>query len=65
MPLTITPDWSLGPMGPGFFIKFPRNRVTWHDGGPMEGWLDGDLERKDDEIDTEVAALLMLLRCRC
>ena len=66
MPIFVVTDWVNGPMGPGWFVKFPRHRDVWYDGGPPVNLTEDSLGGEDYEKDSEMVALILLmLRCRC
>jgi len=63
MPTYVVTDWENGPMGPGFFILFPRHDTRWFDGGNFYDYIyepkkAGDEKEKDDVL----FALFMLMR---
>ena len=64
MPTIITSSWGDGPMGPGWFIKFPKNISTWYDGGPMYDLIEGPDGADERKRQDELFALFMLMR-RC
>ena len=64
MPTYVVTDWVNGPMGPGWFVMFPRHRDAWYDGGPMD-WKKEEKRDDIEELDAEILALILMLRCRC
>ncbi|MCK5615528.1 hypothetical protein KAR91_77405 [Candidatus Pacearchaeota archaeon] len=63
MPSAVVSDWSDGPMGPGFLILFPRNRIVSYDGAPLPKIKKKDFSSRKE--DTELVALMMLMREQC
>jgi len=63
MPTYTVTDWENGPMGPGFFILFPRHEDRWYDGGIINELIDVDKDDADEERRVgELFALIMLMR---
>jgi len=63
MPTYVVTDWIYGPMGPGFFIKFPRHTDVWYDGGTMHEKITKDEGgREIEDKRGELFALVMLMR---
>jgi len=65
MPSALITNWSQGPMGPGFFLLFPRTARVWYDGGPMDAGIDYDLDSSDEEQLGIWIALILLMRAQC
>jgi hypothetical protein len=68
MPIVIPPSisdstWLKGPMGPGFFILFPKNIPLFYDGAPLP--KEDIKDTKTRKRDIELLALLMLMREQC
>jgi len=63
MPEVVTRDWEDGPMGPGFFLLFPRNVSFFYDGGEMTALLEEPSADKKKGMD-ELVALIMLMGCQ-
>lgn len=63
MPLVTITDWANGPMGPGFFLLYPRHVDIFYDGGPFHALLGNDdrVKKKEQETDVLVALSLLML----
>jgi len=63
MPLSFNRAWSLGPMGPGFFILFPT--PFFYDGGPMDDLIEEEPGMEEEKLDAELFVLMLLMREQC
>lgn len=65
MPTATITDWANGPMGPGWFIRFPAHVDIFYDGGGMWDLLPDVPKTKEQEKRfTEIIALILLMRAQ-